>query len=59
MSDSVTITREQLRTVYVATELGGKDVDSNHFSYAGLAKNTYSFGQLQYGSDTATRRDSF
>ncbi len=48
MSDSATITREQLRTVYVATELGGKDVDANHFSYAGLAKSTYSFGQLQF-----------
>ncbi|RDS80708.1 peptidoglycan-binding domain-containing protein [Dyella psychrodurans] len=48
MSDSATITREQLLTVYVATELGGKAVDSNHFSYAGLAKSTYSFGLLQF-----------
>jgi hypothetical protein len=48
MSDSASITREQLRTFYVATEQGGKEIDSNHFFYAGFAKSTHSFGQLQY-----------
>jgi peptidoglycan hydrolase-like protein with peptidoglycan-binding domain len=48
MSDSATITREQLRTVIIATELGGKEGDSSHFSYAGLGKSTYSFGQMQF-----------
>ncbi|WP_115479706.1 hypothetical protein [Dyella psychrodurans] len=47
MSDSATITREQVRTVYIATELGGKTGNSNHFSYAGLGSSSYSFGQLQ------------
>jgi peptidoglycan hydrolase-like protein with peptidoglycan-binding domain len=57
MSNSATITREQLRTVYVATELGGKTGDSNRFSYAGLANSTYSFGQMQFdvGNDDATK----
>ena len=48
MSDNVSITREQLRTLYVATELGGGSSDSNRFSYAALGKSSYSFGQLQY-----------
>lgn len=48
MTDDNTITREQMRTVYIATELGGKTSDSNHFSYAGLGSSTYSFGQLQF-----------
>jgi peptidoglycan hydrolase-like protein with peptidoglycan-binding domain len=48
MSDSTTITREQLRTVLISTELGGKEGDSSHFSYAGLGKSTYSFGQMQF-----------
>jgi peptidoglycan hydrolase-like protein with peptidoglycan-binding domain len=48
MLDSATITREQLRTVYIATELGGKTGDFSHFSYAKLGSSTYSFGQLQF-----------
>ncbi len=48
MSDSTTITREQLRTVLISTELEGKEGDSSHFSYAGLGKSTYSFGQMQF-----------
>jgi hypothetical protein len=48
MSDSTTITREQLRTVLISTELGGKTGDSNHFSYAELGKSTYSFGPMQF-----------
>jgi peptidoglycan hydrolase-like protein with peptidoglycan-binding domain len=48
MSNSATLTREQMRTVYAATELGGRAGDSNHFSYAGLAKSTYSFGLMQF-----------
>lgn len=44
MSNSATITREQLRTVIIATELGGKTGDSDRFSYAKLGKSTYYFG---------------
>lgn len=51
MSDSATITREQLRTVYIATELGGNAGDSKRFSYAKLGSSSYSFGQLQYDVD--------
>ncbi|MGH8159401.1 MAG: peptidoglycan-binding domain-containing protein [Rhodanobacter sp.] len=48
MPDSTTITREQLRTVLMATELGGQTGDSDHFSYARLANSTYSFGEMQF-----------
>lgn len=48
MSDGVTITREQLRTVLISTELGGRAGDSNHFSYAELGGSSYSFGQMQF-----------
>ncbi len=57
MSSSATITREQLRAVLVATELGGKSGESDHFSYAELGSSTYSFGQLQFdvGNSPAAR----
>lgn len=48
MPDTATITREQLRTTLIATELGGQIGDSSHFSYAALGKSTYSFGQMQF-----------
>lgn len=51
MSNSATITREQLRKVYVVTELGGMMNASNRFSYAKLGKSSYSFGQLQFDVD--------
>jgi len=48
MSDSATITRDQLLTVVISTELGGRTGDSSHFSYAELASSTYSFGPMQF-----------
>jgi peptidoglycan hydrolase-like protein with peptidoglycan-binding domain len=51
MSSSATITREELRTVLIATELGGKVGDSDHFSYAKLANSSSSFGQMQFDVD--------
>jgi hypothetical protein len=48
MSDSATITRDQLLTVVTSTELGGRTGDSSHFSYAELASSTYSFGPMQF-----------
>ena len=57
MSDSATITREQLRTVLIQTELSGNTGDSNHFSYAQLGSSSYSFGELQFdvGNNGDTR----
>lgn len=57
MSDNATITREQLRAVYIATELSGKTGDSSHFSYAELGSSTYSFGELQFdvGNSDSTK----
>ena len=51
MSNSATITPEQLRTVLIATELGGKPGDSDHFSYAKLGSSSSSFGQMQFDVD--------
>ena len=51
MSNSATITPEQLRTVLIATELGGKPGDSDHFSYAQLGSSSSSFGQMQFDVD--------
>lgn len=48
MSDNATITREQLRTTLIATELGGQVGDASHFSYAALGRSTYSFGEMQF-----------
>jgi peptidoglycan hydrolase-like protein with peptidoglycan-binding domain len=56
MSDDATITREQLRTTLIATELGGRTGDSSHFSYAALGRSTYSFGQMQF--DVGNNRDA-
>jgi hypothetical protein len=57
MSNSATITREQLRVVLIATELGGKVGDSAHFSYAQLASSSSSFGEMQFdvGANPAAR----
>lgn len=51
MSNNATITPEQLRTVLIATELGGKPGDSGHFSYARLGSSSSSFGQMQFDVD--------
>jgi peptidoglycan hydrolase-like protein with peptidoglycan-binding domain len=56
MPDNATITREQLRTTLIATELGGRVGDSSHFSYAALGRSTYSFGQMQF--DVGNNRDA-
>ncbi len=48
MPDNTTITRDQLLTVLVATELGGRRGLADHFSYAQLGSSTYSFGQMQF-----------
>jgi peptidoglycan hydrolase-like protein with peptidoglycan-binding domain len=48
MSNSATITPDQLRTVLVHTELSGKTGDANHFSYGGLSNSSASFGQMQF-----------
>lgn len=48
MPDNTTITRDQLLTVLLATELGGRTALENHFSYADLGSSTYSFGQMQF-----------
>lgn len=59
MSSSATITREQLRTVLIATELGGKVGDSDHFSYAELGSSSSSFGQLQFDVDASPAARAF
>jgi peptidoglycan hydrolase-like protein with peptidoglycan-binding domain len=51
MSSNTTITSEQLRTVLIATELGGKPGDSGHFSYARLGSSSSSFGEMQFDVD--------
>ena len=57
MSNSANITREQLRVVLLATELGGKAGDAGHFSYAQLANSSSSFGEMQFdvGANPAAR----
>ena len=59
MTDKNSITPEQLRTVLVATELGGKAGDSTHFSYAELGNSTYSFGQMQFDVGSNPSAQSF
>lgn len=48
MPDNTTITDDQLRTVFLATELGGNTRDLNRFSYAEKGVSTYSFRLLQF-----------
>lgn len=59
MPGSATITREQLRTVLIATELGGKTGDSYHFSYAKLGNSSYAFGQMQFDVDASRDARAF
>jgi peptidoglycan hydrolase-like protein with peptidoglycan-binding domain len=48
MPNNATITADQLRTVFLATELGSNTRDLNRFSYAQTGESTYSFGLLQF-----------
>ena len=59
MPNSAIITRKQLQTLYISTELGGKVGDSRHFSYAGLGNSTYSFGTLQFDVGNGDHVKSF
>jgi hypothetical protein len=62
MSDSVTITREQLRTVYVATELGAKMLTRITFPMQGLLKTlihsvSFNTGRTQRLGETVSKRN--
>ncbi|MEA9579272.1 peptidoglycan-binding domain-containing protein [Xanthomonas nasturtii] len=48
MATESTITREQLSTLYLNTELGGNTRHLDHFSYAQKGSSTYSFGLVQF-----------
>ncbi|RZA05773.1 MAG: peptidoglycan-binding protein, partial [Proteobacteria bacterium] len=48
MATESTITREQLGTLYLNTELGGDTRHLDHFSYAQKGSSTYSFGLVQF-----------
>lgn len=48
MSTEPTITREQLSTLYLNTELGGNRRHLDHFSFAEKGNSTYSFGLVQF-----------
>lgn len=59
MSNSATITPDQLRIVLLKTELSGKAGDSNHFAYAGLGSSSSSFGQMQFDVDANPAAQTF
>ncbi|HEV2681065.1 MAG TPA: peptidoglycan-binding domain-containing protein [Rhodanobacter sp.] len=48
MPNNATITHDQLRTLFLATELGGNTQDVNRFTYAEKGSSTYTFGLLQF-----------
>lgn len=48
MATESTLTREQLGTLYLNTELGGNTRHLDHFSYAQKGASTYSFGLVQF-----------
>lgn len=48
MTNSASITPEQLQVVLLATELGSNTRDLKQFSYAEKGSSTYSFGLLQF-----------
>ncbi len=48
MAMESTLTREQLGTLYLNTELGGNTRHLDHFSYAQKGSSTYSFGLVQF-----------
>lgn len=48
MPGNAAITRDQLRTLFLQTELGGNTRDLNRFTYAEKGSSTYTFGLLQF-----------
>lgn len=52
------LTRQQLATLFLNTELGGNTRHLNHFSYAKEGNSTYSFGLVQFdvGRNPGARR---
>ncbi|MBB1115530.1 peptidoglycan-binding protein [Stenotrophomonas sp. W1S232] len=58
MATDSTLTREQLSTLFLNTELGGNTRHLDHFSYAREGISTYSFGLVQFdvGRNPQARR---
>ncbi|MDH1660420.1 peptidoglycan-binding protein [Stenotrophomonas sp. GD03777] len=58
MATDSTLTREQLSTLFLNTELGGDTRHLDHFSYAQKGASTYSFGLVQFdvGGNPQARR---
>ncbi|PZT37304.1 carboxypeptidase [Stenotrophomonas sepilia] len=58
MATDSTLTREQLSTLFLNTELGGNTRHLDHFSYAQKGASTYSFGLVQFdvGGNLQARR---
>ncbi|WP_262083319.1 MULTISPECIES: peptidoglycan-binding domain-containing protein [Stenotrophomonas] len=58
MATDSTLTREQLSTLFLHTELGGNTRHLDHFSYAQKGASTYSFGLVQFdvGGNPQARR---
>lgn len=58
MATDSTITREQLSTLFLNTELGGNTRHLDHFAYAQKGASTYSFGLVQFdvGGNPQARR---
>lgn len=58
MATDSTLTREQLTTLFLNTELGGNTRHLDHFSYAQKGASTYSFGLVQFdvGGNPQARR---
>ncbi len=58
MAKDSTLTREQLSTLFLNTELGGNTRHLDHFSYAQKGASTYSFGLVQFdvGGNPQARR---
>lgn len=58
MATDSTLTREQLSTLFLNTELGGNTRHLDHFSYAQEGTSAYSFGLVQFdvGGNPQARR---
>ncbi|AWH16488.1 carboxypeptidase [Stenotrophomonas sp. ZAC14D2_NAIMI4_7] len=58
MATDSTLTREQLSTLFLNTELGGNTRHLDHFAYAQKGASTYSFGLVQFdvGGNPQARR---
>lgn len=48
MPNNATITHDQLRALFLETELGGNTQDLKRFTYAEKGNSTYTFGLLQF-----------